>query len=137
MMLPLDSYDYLWGATHLSPDVINPSGYSLLLLLLEPFHSLVVVAALQHLMGLAVAAMVYLIARRHGVPAWGATLAAGPVLFDPAQLVAEQLITADLAAMAVMMAGLTILLLRRAPSLPVVTIAGLLIGLSVTIRPAS
>lgn len=137
VLLPLDSYDYLWGADHLAPGVINPSGYSLFLLLLKPFHSLVVVVVLQHLAGLTIGVLVYLIARRYGVPTWGATLAAAPVLFDPSELMAEQLITADLAAMTVMMAGLAILLLRDTPSLRWVTIAGLLIGLSVTIRPTN
>ncbi|MGN6176934.1 MAG: hypothetical protein ACTHPS_28870, partial [Streptosporangiaceae bacterium] len=46
MLFRLDTFDYLWGAVHLSPNVINPSGYSLFLWLLLPFHSLVLVAAI-------------------------------------------------------------------------------------------
>ena len=59
MLFRLDTFDYLWGAVHLSPNVVNPSGYSLFLWLLLPFHSLVLVAAIQHLLGLGVATMVY------------------------------------------------------------------------------
>lgn len=49
VLFRLDSYDYLWGAVHLSPNVVNVSGYSVFLWLLKPLHSLVLVAALQHL----------------------------------------------------------------------------------------
>src|SRR5215831_18663808 len=31
MLFRLDTFDYLWGAVHLSPNVVNPSGYSLFL----------------------------------------------------------------------------------------------------------
>jgi hypothetical protein len=137
VLFRLDSYDYLWGAAHLSPNVVNTSGYSVFLWLLRPMHSLVLVVALQHVMGLGVATLVYVLLRRYGLPAWGAALAAAPVLFDPAQLLAEQLVTADLLAMTLMMAGLTVLLIRRSPTLPASAIAGLLIGASVIVRPTT
>lgn len=137
LLFRLDSYDYLHGAVRLSPNLINLSGYSVFLWILKPLHSIVAVVALQHVMGLGVATMVYVLLRRYGVPGWGATLAAMPVLFDPSQLVAEQLIMADLLAMVLMMAGLTVLLIRPSPSLPAGAVAGLLIGASVTARPTT
>ena len=137
VLFRLDTYDYLWGAVHLSPNVVNPSGYSVFLWLLRPFHSLVLVAALQHLAGLGLATMVYALVRRYGLPDWGATLAAAPVLFDPAQILIEQFVMADLLAMALMMGSFTVLLLRRPPSLWRVVVAGLLMGLSVTVRPTT
>jgi hypothetical protein len=137
ILFRLDTFDYLWGAVHLSPNVVNPSGYSLFLWLLWPFHSLTLVAALQHVAGLGVATMVYALVRRYGLPAWGATLAAAPVLFDPAQILTEQFVMADLLAMALMMGSFTVLLLRRSPSLWRVVVAGLLMGLSVTVRPTT
>jgi hypothetical protein len=137
VLFRLDTYDYLWGAVHVSPNVVNPSGYSLFLWLLRPFHSLALVAALQHVIGLGIATMVYALVRRYGLPAWGATLAAAPVLFDPAQILVEQLIMADLLAMALMAGAFTVLLLRRPPSLRRVVVAGLMMGLSVTIRPTT
>jgi len=137
VLFRLDTYDYLWGAVHLSPNVVNPSGYSVFLWLLRPFHSLVLVAALQHLVGLGIATMVYVLTRRYGLPDWGATLTAAPVLFDPAQILAEQFVMADLLAMALMVGAFTLLLLRRPPSLWRVIVAGLMMGTSVTIRPTT
>src|SRR5215467_12602539 len=96
VLFRLDTYDYLWGAVHVSPNLVNPSGYSLSLWLLRPFHSIVLVVILQHLLGLGIATLVYALVRRYGLPDWGAALAAAPVLFDPAQILAEQFVMADL-----------------------------------------
>ncbi len=137
MLFRMDTFDYLWVALHPSPNVINPSGYSLFLWILRPFHSLVLVAALQHLMGLVVATLVYLVLRRHNLPAWGATLAAAPALFDPAQILVEQFIMADLLATALMVMALAVLLLRESPSLWRSVTAGLLMGASATVRPTT
>jgi hypothetical protein len=137
VLFRLDTFDYLWGAVHVSPNVVNPSGYSLFLWLLRPFHSLVLVAALQHVIGLGIATMVYALVRRYGLPDWGATLAAAPVLFDPAQILVEQFIMADLLAMALLVGAFTVLLLRKSPSLWQVVLAGLMMGASVTIRPTT
>jgi hypothetical protein len=135
MVFRLDSFDYLWGAVHLSPNVVNPSGYSLFLWLLLPFHSLVLVVTLQHLLGLVVAGMVYAVLRRYGLPEWGATLAAMPVLFDPSQLVIEHLIMADLLAMVLMVGAFTLLLTRTSPSLWRSVTVGLLMGAATVVRP--
>ncbi len=135
MLFRLDSFDYLWSAVHLSPDVVNPSGYSLFLWLLLPFHSLVLVVAIQHVLGLVVAGMVYAVLRRYGLPEWGATLAAMPVLFDPSQLVIEHLIMADLLAMVLMAGAFAVLLTRTSPSLWRPATVGLLMGLATIVRP--
>jgi hypothetical protein len=137
VLFRMDSFDYLWNAIHLSPNVINPSGYSLFLWLLEPFHSLVLVVALQHLIGLVIATLVYVILRRYNLPAWGATLAAAPVLFDPAQILVEQFIMADLLAAALMVSAFAVLLLRESPSLWRSATAALLMGASATVRPTT
>jgi hypothetical protein len=137
VLFRLDTYDYLWDAVHVSPNVVNPSGYSLFLWLLRPFHSLGLVAALQHVIGLGIATMVYALVRHYGLPDWGATLAAVPVLFDPAQILVEHFVMADLLAMALMMGSFTVLLLRKPPSLWRVVAAGLMMGASVTVRPTT
>ena len=51
--------------------MIRPSGYSFFLLAVEPFRSLLLVTILQHLMGVAVAVIVYGLLRYHGLPGPG------------------------------------------------------------------
>jgi hypothetical protein len=136
-LFKLDTYDYLWDAAHLQPNPVNPSGYAVFLWLLKPFHSLVLIAGLQHLMGLAIAVMIYAILRSWGAGPWLATAAAAPVLFDPAQLLLEQYVMADILAMFLMMTGFAVLLTRRFPSAARAATGTLLLGLSAVVRPAT
>jgi hypothetical protein len=137
VLFKLDSYDYLWNATHLQPDAVNTSGYSIFLWFLRPLHSLVLVTVIQHLLGLAVGVMIYAVLRRWGVRPWVATVAALPVLFAAAELMAEQLIMADFMAMALMVFAFGVLLLRERPSVWRAVAAGLLLGASVIVRPTT
>jgi hypothetical protein len=73
----------------LIPDPARVGGYGFMLWILRPLHSLALVAAVQHLMGLAMGVLIYLLARRFGLPAWAATLATVPVLFDAYELQLE------------------------------------------------
>ncbi len=84
-----DSASYLATGLRLIPDPSRVGGYALLLWVLRPLHSLTLVAAVQHLMGIAIGVLIYLLARRHGLPAWVATLAAIPVFFDAYELQLE------------------------------------------------
>ena len=81
-LLTADSFLYMKEAATSTLGVIRPSGYSFFLRALEPFRSLLLVTTLQHLMGIAIAAIVYGLLRYYGLPAWGASLAAAPTLFD-------------------------------------------------------
>jgi hypothetical protein len=84
-----DSASYLATGLRLIPDPSRAGGYGFLLWALKPLHSLALVAALQHVMGLAMGVLIYLLARRYGLPAWAATLATIPVLFDAYELQLE------------------------------------------------
>src|SRR5207244_7932340 len=84
-----DSASYLATGVRLIPDPSRVGGYGFLLWVLKPLHSFALVAAVQHLMGLAMGVLVYLLARRFGLPAWAATLATLPVLFDAYELQLE------------------------------------------------
>jgi hypothetical protein len=84
-----DSASYLATALRLVPDPSRVGGYGFMLWVLRPLHSFTVVAAVQHLMGLVIGVLSYLLARRYGLPAWAATLAALPVLFDGYELQLE------------------------------------------------
>src|SRR5580698_5516950 len=84
-----DSASYLSTGLHLIPDPSRVGGYGFFLWLLRPLHSFAVVAAVQHVLGLAIGVLLYLLARRYGLPGWAATLAAVPVFFDAYQLQLE------------------------------------------------
>ena len=90
-----DSYVYLGAALRLQPNLSKTTGYSLFLKALEPFHSLTLVAGLQHLMGLGIAVMIYVLARRSGVPQGWATAATLPVLLDGFFIEDEHMVMAE------------------------------------------
>ncbi len=136
-----DSFDYLWDAVQLKPDPVRPDGYAFFLALLRPLHSLTFLAGLQHLMGLAIAVLVYAVLCNRGVPGWGAALAAAPVLFDPRQLDLEHSVMSDTLATLLMLTALAVLLIRRPswslrpPSVGRSAVAGLLMGVAGLVRP--
>src|SRR5437773_729066 len=84
-----DSASYLATGLRLIPDPSRVGGYGFLFWVLRPLHGFALVAAVQHLMGLAMGVLIYLLARRFGLPAWAATLATVPVLFDAYELQLE------------------------------------------------
>lgn len=90
-----DSASYLGTGLHLVPDKSRVGGYGVLLAVLRPLHSLVAVSAVQHLAGLAVALLIYLLARRYRLPAWAGALAMLPVLFGAYQLQLEADVVPD------------------------------------------
>ena len=126
-----DSYSYLGVALRPQPFPIRPVGYSLLLWLLHPLHSFMLVAGVQHALGLAVGVLLYALLRhRFRLPVWGASLAAAPVLLDGYQIELEHLLMSDVLFEALVMAGVTVVLWRRRPTVWHVGAAGLLFGLA-------
>lgn len=111
-----DSISYLAAARRLVPGVNRPLGYSGLLapLLYSP-HPLLVVAIVQHLMGLTMAVVLYALLLRWKVRRWLAIVATLPVLFDSYQLLIEQYIMADTFFELLMVVGLVVLAWKRTP----------------------
>jgi hypothetical protein len=129
-----DSYVYVGAALRPRPDLSKTTGYSLFLRALLPFHSFTLVTGLQHLMGLGIAVMVYVLARRVGVPKLWATAATLPVLLDGFEIEDEHMVMAEaLFTFLVMLALLLILWRYRTPWL-IALVAGLLIGYAVVVR---
>lgn len=128
-----DSFTYLDTALHMRPGgAFHPAGYSWFLWL---FSDVKLVAGLQHLMGLGVAVMIYLLLRRWSAPAWAATLATVPVLFDPAFIRLEHAILSDLQVYFLIMAALTLLMWRT--TITSSAAAGLLLALAGLTRTAA
>jgi hypothetical protein len=129
-----DSYNYMTDAVTKSPDVVRSSGYPLFLLFLLPFHSLSLITALQALMGLAMGIAIYALLRHRGLPWWGATICALPVLFDVFELQLEHLISSDVLFYTLITAALVLLCWWDRPPLIVTVLVGLLIGYASIVR---
>ncbi|MEV4115001.1 glycosyltransferase family 39 protein [Nonomuraea sp. NPDC049695] len=133
-----DSFTYLDTAAHMRPQgAFHPAGYSWFLWALRPFHSVELVVGVQHVMGLATGAMIYLLLRRRSLPGWGAALAAAPVLFDPAFVRLEHAVLSDTQVIFLIVAALLVLLLRPEASTRAAAVAGVLLALAGLTRTAT
>src|SRR5712692_4076098 len=120
---------------HWSPDWLRTSGYSLLLIPAVLTHNLAVVAAIQHLLGLATAVAIYAVLVHFGARRGLAALATVPVLFDPLQLDIEQYVLTDVSATFLLVVALVVLVWKRdAIGKAAPAVAGLLIAAATIIR---
>ena len=130
-----DSFQYVQNTVNFQLDPTRVSGYSIWLKILQPLHTYAVVTILQHLMGLAVAVMIYALARhRFRAAAWLATLAAVPVLYDGFEIQLEHLIMADVPFLFLLMLAVTLLLWDPVPSLRRCMLIGALLGIAEILR---
>ena len=125
----IDSLRYLYDSHG-----ADPVGYSVLLKPLLLVGNLGLVAAAQHVLGLAMAVVLYVVLRRRGVPRWLAALATAPILLDGYQLQIEQTIMPDVMFEACIVAGLAALLWQPRPRTALVIAGGLALGASATAR---
>ena len=131
-----DSASYLATGLRLIPDPARVGGYGFMLWILRPLHSFALVAAAQHLMGLAMGVLIYLLARRFGLPAWAATLATVPVLFDAYELQLESDALPDVPFAFLVVLALYLLLRSPGERRPArTTAAAFLLGVSVLLWP--
>jgi hypothetical protein len=112
----------------------DPVGYRVLLKPVLLVGNLDMVAAVQHLLGLAMAVALYILLLRRGVPRALAALATAPVLLDAYQIQMEQSIMSDVLFEALIVAGLVVLLWERAPRLWMVAAGGFALGSCATVR---
>jgi hypothetical protein len=129
-LIYVDTLKYLYGASSGS----EPAGYTVLLRLMLVVGDLGTVAAIQHLLGLALAVVLYAVLLRRGAARWLAALAVAPVLLDAYQIQMEQMIMPDVWFEALIVAGLAVLLWRPAVTMPAAVAAGLILGLSATVK---
>ncbi len=129
-----DSFSYLWNAEHLAPDVIRPVGYSFLLKALSLTGHLTVVPVVQHLFGLLMGVMLYVLMLGLGARPWLAALGAAPVLLDGYQIYLEQFVMAEAFFEILVVAALVLLLARRRPGVMACAAAGVLLGAAAVTR---
>ena len=129
-----DSYVYVGAALRPTPDLSKTTGYSLFLRALLPFHSFTLVTGVQHLMGLGIAVMVYVLARRAGVSKLWATAATLPVLLDGFEIEDEHMVMAEALFTFLVVLAMLLILWRSRTSWVTALIAGLLVGYAVIVR---
>jgi hypothetical protein len=128
-LIYIDSLRYLYHAHG-----ADPVGYRVLLRPLLLVGNLDLVVAFQHVVGLAMAVLLYAVLLRRGVPRWLAALATAPVLLDGYQLQIEQTIMPDVMFEACIVAGLAALLWHPRPRTALIITGGLFLGASATAR---
>lgn len=133
-LLIQDSFSYLREGTNLGPGELRPAGYPMMLRVLEPFHSLLLVTTVQHAMGIAIGILIYSILHSRGLPAWAATLAAVPTLFDARQIWLESSILPDTLFTLVLMIAVAILIMRPKLGILSAVIVGVLVAYASVIR---
>jgi hypothetical protein len=129
-----DSYNYIQDAVTHVPDEVRPNGYPFFLDLLLPLHSLYPIGLLQAAMGVGVGIAIYALLRHRGLPWWGATPPALPVLFDAYELHLEHMVTADTLFIFLVTIAVVVLCWSDRPSILAMAIAGLFIGYATLVR---
>jgi hypothetical protein len=129
-----DSYVYVGAALRPQPNLSKATGYSFFLRLLLPFHSFTLVTGVQHVMGLLIAVMIYVLLRRNGVSKTWSAIATLPQLLDGYIIEDEHLIMAETVFTFLLMIALLMLLWRPRTRWWTAAIAGLLVGAAAVVR---
>ncbi len=133
-MLYPDSTSYVADAVRLAPDLVRPSGYSVMLWLLEPFHSLTAVVGVQHAMGLGIGVAGYALLRRVGLPGWAATLAMVPVLLSAYAVQIEHFLVSDTLFALLVMIAIALVMWWPDPPMWACALTGLLLAAAALAR---
>ena len=129
-----DSYVYVGAALRPQPNLSKATGYSFFLRLLLPFHSFTLVTGVQHVMGLLIAVMIYVLLRRNGVSKTWSAIATLPQLLDGYIIEDEHLIMAETVFTFLLMIALLLLLWRPRTQWWTAAVAGLLVGAAMVVR---
>ncbi|MFC5180128.1 hypothetical protein [Actinomadura harenae] len=139
-----DSRTYVTGALDMRPSTLRPSGYSLILAAIRPFHGFTGVLVVQHAMGVLAGVMVYALlqrALRRGwprlwiwVPGVIASVLTLPVLYDAYEIQLEHMLMADVPFTFMLIAGITLAMWWRKTPLWAGAVAGLVIGAAADVR---
>ncbi|SHN66704.1 Dolichyl-phosphate-mannose-protein mannosyltransferase [Geodermatophilus obscurus] len=124
-----DSGTYVDRAAWAEPAVDRPWGYSAFLALLNPVTTYREVAVVQHVLGLAMVVLVYVLLQRRGVARWVSLLAVVPLGFDAYLLNIEHFVLAETLFMFLMTVAVVLLLARERPGPLLTATVGIVLGL--------
>ncbi len=133
-MLQRDTYAYLSLALRMDVTGFRPSLYPMLIKPFAELGNLQLLALIQHLAGLAVAVMFYLLMRRLGLSAIVAALGVVPVLLDGYVVNIEHYLLTEAFFNLAIAGALMLLAYPRRPSIVGVGASGFIIGLSMLLR---
>jgi hypothetical protein len=123
-----DSTSYVVKAVRLTPGLVRPSGYSVMLWLLLPLHSLMAVIGLQHAMGVGLGVVGYVLLRRAGLPGWGATVAMVPTLLSAYAVQIEHFPVSDTLFAVLVMIAIALMMWWPVPPVWACGLTGLLLA---------
>jgi hypothetical protein len=121
----------------LDPYEANGLGYTVALRVFRWTGSVQSVAIAQHLVGLALGFVIYLLLCRRGLPKWLACLAAVPVLFDATELTLEHYVLGETLFTILLTAAVLLLLWPRTPGAVTCALSGFLVVMSWFTRPST
>jgi len=134
LMLQRDTYTYLSLAFRMDVSGWRPALYPMLIKPFAELGNLQLLAFVQHLAGLAVAVMFYLLMRRLGVSAIVAALGVVPVLLDGYVINIEHFLLTEAFFNLFVAGALMLIAYPRKPSVIGVGASGFIIGLSMLLR---
>lgn len=134
-----DSRGFINHSLHpgLNPANTNGLGYAVALKVFRLTGTFYSVVAVQHIAGLLIAVAIYALLYQRGVPAWLASLAAAPVLFDSLQVTLEHYLLGETLFTVLALTGVLLLMWPRNPSWLACSLAGVAIMLSWFTRPST
>ena len=130
LLLQLDTIAYLREALGGSPSDLRPSLYPTLLKPALAVNNLALVPFIQHILGLGIALLLYVLLKRLGASPNIAALGAAPMLLDGYQLIIEQYVLTESLFDALVVSSVALLLWRARPHPAAVAGAGALVALS-------
>lgn len=134
LMLQRDTYIYLSLALRMDVTGFRPSLYPMLIKPMVELGNLQLISLVQHLAGLAVAVMFYLLMRRLGVSPIVAALGVVPVLLDGYMINIEHYLLTEAFFNLFVAAALMLIAYPPRPSIVGVGASGFIIGLSMLLR---
>lgn len=134
LMLQRDAYTYLSLALRMDVTGFRPSFYPMLIKPFAELDQLQLLALVQHVAGLAVAVMFYLLMRRLGVSTIVAALGVVPVLLDGYVINIEHYLLTEAFFNLAIAGALTLIAYPVRPSVVGVGAGGFIIGLSMLLR---
>jgi hypothetical protein len=134
LMLQRDTYTYLSLALRMDVSGLRPSLYPLIIKPLVELGNLQLLAFVQHVAGIAVAVMFYVLMRRLGLSAIAAAIGTIPVLLDGYVINIEHYLLAEGFFNLFVAAALMLVAFPHRPSVLGVGASGFIIGLSMLLR---